>query len=162
MLKEFPEAESLRRASREELSEALRNGVFLKMRFLGQRDILTLVRTFRTRKELREEQRLKRMRLAEELEQKKMESEVEKSSTEMHYLSWKNALETQNHAWRFTGQYSKAAADKRRAREIDFKRREKRRKELYARMQAKKDAAQRKVERRQEIVADLKGRWCFD
>ena len=86
MLKEFPEAESLRRASREELSEALRNGVFLKMRFLGQRDILTLVRTFRTRKELREEQRLKRMRLAEELEQKKMESEVEKSSTEMHYL----------------------------------------------------------------------------
>ena len=99
------------------------------------------------------------MRLAEELEQKKMESEVEKSSTEMHYLSWKNALETQNYAWRFTGQYSKAAADKRRAREIDFKRREKRRKELYARMQAKKDAAQRKVERRQEIVADLKGRF---
>ena len=77
----------------------------------------------------------------------------------MHYLSWKNALETQNYAWRFTGQYSKAAADKRQAREVAFKRREKQRKELYARMQDKKDAARRKQERKQEIVSDLQGRY---
>jgi hypothetical protein len=132
-------------------------------KLIGELDILRLMRTYGGAESQQQTDKQRTSKTAggeaeSDVEDVEDVKEEEKSSA-IHYLSWKNALETQDFSWRFTGKYSKAAEDKRREDAEQARRREKRRLEQQGRMVARKVRMEKKRARKAQVVAALKERY---
>ena len=149
-----PEMDMLHQATRDQVAEAIRKmktGAGSKL--IGELDILNLMRTYGAKQPP--------PAAAAETEDGSdvTSSSQQQEHSSIHYLSWKNALETQDFAWRFTGKYSKAAENKRHELEEQAKRREKRRLEQQNRLKAKRFIMEKKRARKAQVVATLKARY---
>jgi serine/threonine protein kinase len=153
VMSHYPEMDALHKARRDDVAEAIRTmKTGAGSQLIGELDLLHLMRRYGAPE--KEEEQVDKQK---EEDSTDAEKEVENSS--IHYLSWKNALETKDYAWRFTGQHSKAAEAKRLEQAELAARREKRRLEQQARTMAKKQTAEKKRLRKEQIVHTLKARY---
>ena len=154
----YPEMELLYKGTRDTIAEAIRTmKTEAGSRLMNGMDLLLLMRMFGApnKKKTKEEE----MGEADEEDGEEGHNKKEQKNSSIHYLSWKNALETQNYAWRFTGKHSKAAEAKRRENRENEIRREKRRLEQQTRLEAKRLKAEVKRNRKEQIRSTLKARY---